>query len=1167
MNTLTIAIKLSTLNTYLRRIYMHGIDFVKYVITAVFLYIFLTAATGSYSDMRFKRLTINDGLSLSSVYCIYQDSKGYMWFGTEDGLNKFDGKNFKVYRASADNKNTISYKWVEIIYEDAHKKLWFGSRGGLTRFDPVTEQFKQYSRKSANSSRLSNDTVLCLMQINEQALLVGTLKGLDQINLQAGDITRFSGYGIPEAVAVSELSPLNENTFLATTSLGLYVVNMAQKTSKKIILSDNPHISTVNVQGNSVWIGTADGLYYFQLSDIKNLNEQTVHKVISTSGIRIEQILFDPASEIWISSPGGLYKVDSDQRTKPVILTPQITHSLAIVKAPNLLLDKFNNIWYTTHGEGIYRINHSTGQIENFKTNPCDPESLSENSINCIYEDQTGGIWLGTFGAGISVFNPYAQKFQLIKTDPTTSNTLASNFVWTICEDREGRVWVGSNDNGISVLLPHENRYLHFNHEPGNSQSLSHSSVRKIYEDSDGIIWIGTDGGGLNRFNKKTNTFTHYKYDPSNPNSIPGNSVRAIYEDKNGMLWIGTRDGLCKLDKSNMSFKRYRHDPEDPKSLSHNFVYSAIHQDNKGNLWIGTYGGGLNKFNIARQEFTNYRFNSNDPIGISDDIVFSIHEDAEGILWIGTNSQLNRFNPATGRFTHFGIDEGLPNEVIYAVLPDEQGNLWLSTNLGVCRFNPETHSTLNYDVTDGLQSNEFNGGAYHKGPGGNLYFGGVYGLNIIDPEFIGVADDLSNIVFNRLEILGEEVKILPANRTERHRVVADSAGYGLPTHISYTNELTIDYSVRQFSLEFIDLGNMLSSAVKYTYKMEGLDDTWQNATNRNYVSYANLSPGNYAFKVKSQLSNGNWSNKIAELKIRIVPPFYKTWWFIMFEVMLTMALIFAGYRYLLKFRTYKLLEEKNERIKRANRQLKESEASLKVINATKDKFFSIVSHDLKNPFTSLLSISEMFKDSYDSLEDDERKDSIGRIHNSMKHIYNLLENLLTWSRAQSNRIQFNPANFNLSKVLQENYNLYSLAAEKKKIKLEAHFNDDIMAFGDREMINTVVRNLLNNALKFTPTGKKVYLEAKQIKNYQEVIVRDEGVGIPDENLKKLFRIDKKVKTVGTGGEKGTGLGLIICKEFVQKNHGEINIESEEGVGSTFSFTIPPENYPSEAERL
>jgi len=337
--------------------------------------------------------------------------------------------------------------------------------------------------------------------------------------------------------------------------------------------------------------------------------------------------------------------------------------------------------------------------------------------------------------------------------------------------------------------------------------------------------------------------------------------------------------------------------------------------------------------------------------------------------------------------------------------------------------------------------------------------------------------------------------------------------------------------------------------------MENLEDGWNFSGERNYVSYANMGSGSYNFKVRSMNPDGKWSDTFSQLKITITPPFWETWWFVMLAIIFSIVVTIFIYRYLVEARTSKLMKIQNEKINAANVKLAESERNLTEMNATKDKFFSIISHDLKNPLTSLLSISESIMEATRA-DQDEKSMGIGKIHDSIKEINALLENLLTWSRTQRGRLNFEPVNFNLAKMIEVNLNLHRAMAENKNVTLSHDLTVDMIAYGDRDMINTVIRNLLNNAIKFTSDGGTVKVDARKDGNMIQILVEDNGTGISEENLQKLFRIDVKFKTTGTSGEKGTGLGLVLCKEFVEKNGGTMTVESTINQGSIFGFTLP-----------
>jgi ligand-binding sensor domain-containing protein/signal transduction histidine kinase len=1134
-------------------------------------FLFLTFAVFSQSSYtRFNRITINQGLSLSSVYCIYQDSKGFMWFGTEDGLNKYDGKNFRVFRTIPGDTNSISYKWTEIIYEDQLGMLWFGSRGGLSRFNPVTEAFFQYRADVANPESLANDTITAIAEDASNNLWVGTGGGLNRINGKTGAIDRILLTNDSNQKIVSKINVLlcdiQGNLWIGSNS-GLFYYDNETSMISKIPLSkddqDMTAIRSVALNKEDIWVGTDRGLGKLAPGN----PGPVIHLVNSAIGDRypyslIEKILFDNNGKLWVSTEAGLYWYNpSDQSFTLLVESQDVSNSLSINTSKPLLIDHNGILWYGTHGSGLHRINTLTNQVNYYRNNPADLRSLSENAINCIYEDRSGALWIGTFGAGISILDPQANKFEFLVHNPINPNSLSSNFIWSVFEAADGTVWVGTNDKGLNFFSPESGIFSFYDHREDDPLSLSASSVRKVYQDSKGNIWVGTDGGGLDLLDQETGSFFHFMHNPADASTISNNSVRTIYEDDSGNLWIGTREGLNKFNPITKKFKRFVHSQEDPGSISHNFVYSAILQDSKGNLWVGTYGGGLNRMNVEDETFTRYLNHAGDPASLSDNIVFSIYEDKLGALWVGTNNGLNRLDQSTGKFIRFGVDQGLPNEVIYGILADDKNNIWLSTNFGISRMSLTDYHFTNFDINDGLQSNEFNGGAFHRGKSGKHYWGGVYGLNIIEPGKILPALNESNVVITKLEILGKEVSVRnPAfsglNKPDTNNIIADGANLFMAKNISYASEIILNYAQRFISFEFTALNCPPSQKMSYSYRMGNMEDDWNFSGERNFVTYANMKPGAYLFMVNATNKDGFSSPDPVELIITINPPFWNTWWFKIIEIAAVVALIIFIYVYLLKIRTNKLLKAQNQEIFAANQKLKESQRQLRELNATKDKFFSIIAHDLKNPFTSLLSISEMMSNNYDSLDEEDKVSSVKSFHRSSMRIYALLENLLTWSKSQTGQIQFKPAEFNISSLAMECIKLFTLPAEKKGITLQLNARDNIQAYGDPEMINTVIRNLLHNAIKFSKNGGIVQMDVKIEEGLIKVVVTDQGVGISEPNLKKLFNLASQSISRGTDGEKGTGLGLIICKEFVEKNGSKLLVKSVPDEGSSFIFYLP-----------
>ena len=1138
------------------------------LISALLLFSVQSIAQEEY--VRFKRITINEGLSLSSVYDIYQDSKGFMWFGTEDGLNKYDGQTITVYGATTDQHNLMANKWVEMVYEDKSGMIWLGSKSGLTKYNPRKGIFTALQHDPADGASLSNDTISAIEADLRNELWVGTYQGLNHVDRFTNEVQRIEPDDSDLLGLTSRISGFlqHESGLLwIATYQGLYSYDRKSglffSESAEGIIDSSTIIYHMASSDETIWLGTNRGLIKLDLS--VNRQHQLIPLDFNEEGAEITTILPDRLGQVWVLTDEGLYCYRSEEPELLRFLEAGGTvYSLALDPKEPLLEGIDGDIWFGTFGNGVYQIDPATFTYKHLTHNPADPESLSENSIHCIFQDRAGVTWFGTFGAGISILDPHSNRFRLFKNNPYNLNSLASSFVWTICEASDNTLWFGTNDHGISCYDQQHGTFTHYDHNPFDPTSVANSSIRKIYQDSRGRIWIGTDGGGLDMFNPQDHSFRHFQNNPDDPASISHNSVRTVYEDRDGRIWVGTRNGLNLLLEDEISFRHYLEDTDKEDGMPPYFIYSAIHHDADDNLWVGTYGGGLCKLDPETGTCITYQHDPEDPNTLSDNIVFSIHEDQMGRFWIGTNSGLNMFYPATESFRRFGVGQGLANEVIYGILPDDNNHIWMSTNLGICQFDLETFEVKNFDRNDGLQSNEFNGGAYHRGRNGQLYFGGVYGMNVIDPNNIVPVRNVTQVTLTQIEVLGKEVLIAGVDLEEEFeehpgRIVEFEGEYYSSENVTYMEEIVLDYKHRFFSIEFSALNNLQTRNLRYSYIMENLETDWNNAGLRNYVSYANMKAGSYLLKVVAENADGMRSDPPMLLRIIITPPFWLSWWFILLEVLLSTAIAVMIYVYLLKSRTNRLLKYQNQQISQANEALRKSEKNLMELNATKDKFFSIISHDLKNPFSSLLSISELMVDSFDDTEKEDHKEGFKKINQSVKHLLDLLENLLTWSRSQRGRIKYDPVRFNLSALIQENINLHKLLAEKKGIMLLSLEHDEVFAYGDRDMINSVIRNLVTNAVKFTDKDKKVEIKVETNDKKIEVSIVDEGIGIPQENMGKLFRIDEKFKSTGTAGEKGTGLGLIICREFVEKNGGEITVESKPGEGTTFSFTVPMAN--------
>lgn len=798
--------------------------------------VYLHAAPGNAPPygVTFEQISLAQGLSQSSVRCILQDSKGFMWMGTEDGLNKYDGYSFKTYKPVPGDPNSISSNFIRCICEDRSGNLWVGTNGGgLNKFDHASGTFIRYQHETGNEESISNDYVWSVMEDGAGILWIGTDGG-----------------------GLNRLDP-------ATAVFTHYRYDPDDPGS----LSDDAVLVVYEDRSRTIWLGTRNGgLNRFDPYAEKFTRYQyDPDDPMSLASGFVRAICEDKAGTLWIGTDGGgLNRFD---RQGELFFhyrhDPGDPTSLSDDRIWSIYADRTGILWIGTDVGGLNLFVPMNETFFSFRRDPNEPGSLSGNNIFSIYEDRLGVLWFGTEVGGVSKLDRDKGKFLHIKTETETYNGLNNSHVWSIYEDHSGILWIGTRSGGLNRLERAAGRFTHYLADAIDPNSLASNHVRAIYEapSQPDILWVGTDHGGLCRFDPAQERFHCYRHDPNDPQSIGGNRVYSILEDRYGLLWTGTRTGgINILDRERERFRRYRHDRDDPGSISNDFVYK-IYEDRDGTLWIGTFSGGLNRFDRENDRFISYRAVMDDPRSLSSDCILTIHEDRAGTLWIGTGGGgLNRFDRTSGVFKRYGNAEGLPNEVVYGILEDSHGNLWISTNGGIARFDPDTGNFKAYTVHDGLQSNEFNGGAYFMSQTGEMFFGGINGITAFYPEQIRDNPHVPPIVITSFRKLDREVK--------------------LSKPIWDIDELMLSYRDYIFSFEFAALDYTAPDKNQYAYMMEGLDENWlYTDASKRFANYTTLPPGTYTFRVKGSNNDGVWNEKGASIRIVITPPFWKTWWF------------------------------------------------------------------------------------------------------------------------------------------------------------------------------------------------------------------------------------------------------------------------------------------------
>ncbi|HJS18354.1 MAG TPA: two-component regulator propeller domain-containing protein [Anaerolineales bacterium] len=812
--------------------------------------------------LRFDHISIEQGLSQSSVRVIFQDSRGFMWFGTEDGLNRYDGYNFKIFKPDPDVSSSLSDRYITAILEDHEGYIWIGTRlGGLNRYDPRTEHFTRYLHDTDNPLSLSDNHVNVLYLDRDDRLWVGTGNGLDLLDRAS-------------------------NTF------SHYVYNPSKQEG---ITGKNISAIFQDSRGR-FWIGTtAGGLNEFDPQDgtfVPYQHNETNENTISNDSVTA--IVEGRNSSLWIGTRDGLNKFEPDAGRFTRFLHSDIDkQSVASSTITALNFDSTGNLWVGT-SDGLDRFIPIGNRFLHYRNDPTYSKSLSYDSILSIYEDRGGILWFGTWGGGVNKYDRQRDKFAYYRHDPNDPHSLSANLILPIHVDSDGYVWIGAGDEGLNRFTTSTKQVLHFGHNPDKSNSLISDEVLSIDHDIDGMIWLGT-ANGLDRFDPRSSTFKHYQRNPDDPTTLSANRVFDVHVDRQNNVWVGTASGLDRLDRESDTFIRYSPQVGNPNSLSGPFVNSIL-DDSQGNLWVGTFDNGLNKFNPETKQFTRFLHDPKDKTSISNDSILSIHEDAKGRIWIGSaGGGLNLYHPESNTFTYYLEKDGLPNGVVYGILEDEEGNLWMSTNFGLSRFDPETKTFRNFDEGDGLQSNEFNSSSYAKGEYGEFYFGGINGLTVFHPSKVIDNPYVPQVTLTSLTQDDETITV-------------DSS-------VETIQDITLVWPQNSLEFEFAALSYNQPNKNQYAYMLDGFDTNWHFIGTKRNGRYTNLPGGEYTLLLRASNSDGVWNEAAVPIKVSVIPPFWQTNWFRVLLSLTVAVLVVGGFR----LRT-KTIQDRNRQLERLVRE-------------------------------------------------------------------------------------------------------------------------------------------------------------------------------------------------------------------------------------------------------
>jgi signal transduction histidine kinase/ligand-binding sensor domain-containing protein len=1075
-------------------------------------------------SLHFNHITTANGLSNNSVNDILQDRTGFLWLATDDGLNRFDGYQFKVFRHSTDKNNSISDNSLLSLMLDSKDNIWIGSRSGwLNCYDPVKDHFTKWE---IESEVIKENSITSLYEDSRQKIWIGTYRsGVYRLDPVSGQIDHWE-------------SKSNDSTSLSHN----YVSS---------ILED--------YEGN-IWIGTYYGLSKFNPSREQDGFER-FYRNSGLSNMVTNNIIWTLSRsdyypiQIWIGTANGLLSYDTFDKSFTEYKIPNPDNLQFGVSAGSVIEEMHSGeliLWIDSYA-GLNRLNLSNGEATRFLSDKNNPNSLASNQIHKMIKDNSGVFWFAT-NNGLSYFTSKSTRFN----DLTHGSSKVDNYelikkknVNAIIKTTDNKLWFGTSE-GL-FFAAKRNGKLEFNKIIGSEELNIWSLSSGISND----IWIGTYGAGLYRLDlltgklKSIPLFERGLY----PESVKYN--KSVYCDKNGTVWIGHWGyGLVRLNSNSGEVNVWHNDHKNPNSLSHNDVW-VIYQDKKGRIWAGTNGGGLNLYDAQNDKFYNWTADENNPNSLSGNNIYSICESSNSskkiknnysmgekntVLWIGTNNGLNRFeidertskdlSSLQTNIKHYSIKDGLSDNSIKSIVEDDNGNLWLGTSSGISFFDLSTNEFFNFNASDGVTGNVFNLSSALKDEIGNIFLGSNEGITFFNPEVIELSNFSPPVVLTEFQIFNQSV------------LIGDNSP--LKTNIYHSKEIVLSHSQNVFSFQFAALEFTSPEAIQYAYKMDGFDADWVNIGNRRFVTYTNLNPGEYIFKVKSTNSDRIWSDNYSSVIVIITPPWWQTIWAIGLYVLIFILGVWGIIRF--QINRAKLQHELK---------MREFESHhIREVESMKSRFFANLSHEFRTPLTLIKGPLEQL------LSGKAKENTTGLYRMALRNtekLQNLIDELLELSKLEIEKIPLNKEQHNIVYLLQSIAGTFNPLAEQKNISFEFKTEIESLVINlDKDKLEKILNNLLSNAFKFAPAGGIVNIEfkteSKDDTAFAEVIVTDNGIGIPEEHLTKVFNRFYQVEENVNKKLTGSGIGLALVKELVTLHQWDITCEQYSGKRNNIYFT-------------